>query len=362
MKPIQVFPYRILAVDRDKSLIYKHGKIYLYKNNEKQKLLCRLPLRGMKKILVNFSIIERLLRLEPRMAFPLDENNFCVSWNGAFYNINAISGSIKKEIEFRQNMHNPLNICITKGLKGFSDAIYFGEYWGNPRHEKVSIFSGIEGNWKCCYTFNEGEILHIHGIEPDYENGCLYILSGDGDLESNIYRVTENFKNVEKIVGGSQNFRACCASTTKENLLYVTDTPLEENYLYKLNLRTLEKSKVSKVSGPCIYGKTILCGDDKRKFIFATSVEPDAHYAGTWKYRFSTKPGPGVRDKYSRVYMVNLDGTEITELAKFKKDFLPYQLFQFGNVRFPYQNEKGRLYICPQSVKGYHNKTLVYEV
>ena len=65
---------------------------------------------------------------------------------------------------------------------------------------------------------------------------------------------------------------------------------------------------------------------------------------------FCRKIGPGIQDRYVRIYCGNvLDGFK--EVYKEKKDCLPFASFQFGAVRFPVGGSDGdSLYYQPVAV------------
>lgn len=354
-----LFKDRILIVTKTIVISYYKGKLYKRTNlTDKCNYLCELPNVGIKRFLVKILLMERLLRLEPRFAFPYKDNIFYLSFAGSMYLVDSDTGKIKRVHRYREKMHNPLNPCIVNNLEGFDSGFYYGEYWGNSNHEEISVFCGNGENWKRKYTFPKGSILHIHSIIPDYENKRLLILTGDSDNESAIWEARNDFSVVERIIGGAQQFRSCSAFVHNSDILFTTDTPKETNYLYKYFSIDKHVERIQKIAGPCIYSSQIKDSAGRNYFIFATSVEPDSMFAGTWKYRLSTKTAPGVEDGYSHVYLS--DGNYTKEIACFKKDCFPFQLFQFGNVRFPYIGEDicDKVFLCPQSVKWLHGNTI----
>lgn len=353
-----VFNDRVLLFEKGRIISYKKGTLFFRSDlNKKPQKICRLPNTKIESILSRFMLTERLLRLEPRFAYPRDDASFYLSYNGKLLQINQTNNSIQTVISYRNRMHNPLNICISMGLKGFCDGLYYGEYWGNTEKQEVSLFFVGKNDCRKVYTFPNNTITHVHGIYPDYKNGRMLVLTGDTDKESCIWVAKDNFTSMEKLCGGTQQYRSCCAYTLGENIYFATDTPLEQNYIYKFNEKTGNIVVYHEISGPCIYSVDFVREDGKKMYAFATSVKPDSRMVGGWKYRLSTKLGPGVKDCYSHLYITDLE-SEFFETKPFKKDCFPYQLFQFGNLRFPYQNVRGTLLVSPQSIKNYHGKTV----
>ncbi len=349
---------RALIYEKNRIISYKKGALYIRHGEDQKPIkLCKLPNTGIKALLAKITLTERLLRLEPRFAYPCTDDKFYLSYNGKLYMVDQTTGALKELFAYREKMHNPLNVCLARGLSGFENGLYFGEYWGNTDKQEVSIFVANEETCKKIFTFPAGAVTHIHGVVADYERGRMLILTGDSDSESGIWMARDNFSVVERLCGGSQQYRSCCAYFCEGGIYYATDTPLEQNYIYKYSEDTRSVSVFKKISGPCIYSMDFVGKDGKKYYAFATSVEPDSRFVGGWKYRLSRKPGPGVSDNCSHLYITDFSAV-FYEIEPFQKDWLPYQLFQFGNIRFPYQNVEGILAICPQSIKKYHGKTL----
>ena len=344
-----VYKFKTLAVYGERVLLYKKGKIYIANTTKMYKadFVLRIPYSFRKRLFVKFRLMERLMRLEPRLAIPINSNEFILSCGGNIYRIDVDKKELHFEFKLRATMNNPLMFA-----KKSNGNILFGDYFSNNKHEEVSIYERFNGDWKKVYTFAAGLVYHIHGIVIDEKK--IFILTGDSDSESGIWYTNDNFKNVEKIVGGSQKYRTCVAFPYDGGLIYATDTPLEQNFLYflKKTNNIFECKKIGELPGPCIYGTRI-----NDNFYFATSVEPDARLKSS-RYRFTYKLGPGVKDRYTHIYCYN-SKNELSEVCNFKKDCFPMLLFQFGNCMFPNVELNDKLWFCPVSVKKYDGKTII---
>lgn len=346
---IRIFSkYKVLAAYEGMFLLYHKGKLYtkdILKSN-KVRFFLKLPIPLKKAGLIRFRLTERLFRLEPRLAIAIDRNNFLISCIGKVYLVNLKEKKIIEELKMRPHMNNPLMFA-----KDENGNILFGEYFSNNEHEEVCIYERDNGLWNKVYSFPAGMVYHIHSIVVDGKK--IYILTGDDDKESAIWYTDNHFETVEKLVGGMQKYRACIAYPFDDGLLYATDTPIEQNYLYLIKKENNQwKSKViCKMPGPCIYGTA-----RKDGYYFATSVEPDATLSNM-RYRFSYKLGVGVKDRYTHIIHYSMSGT-INEVVKLKKDVWPMLLFQFGNCTFPYTDLDAKLLVCPISLKKYDGKTI----
>lgn len=342
--------YKMLAMHDGKALLYHKGKLFTQdiRNKAKVQYLLNLPFSVKKRVMVRFRPIERLFRMEPRLATAIDQNNFLLSCAGKIYRVDIQKKELTEELQLRPGMNNPLMFARKE-----NGNILFGEYFSNNDYEEVCVLERDSGNWKKVFSFPPGSIYHIHRIVVDKNR--TFILTGDEDRESAIWYTQDNFKHVDMLVGGSQKYRACVAYPYRGGLIYATDTPLEQNYLFFLQQKSgaWVNEVLYKMPGPCIYGTVRQDG-----FYFSTSVEPDASLSDM-RYRFSYQLGKGIMDRYTHIIRCTREG-EITEIAKLKKDLWPMVLFQFGNCLFPDVELDGELLICPQALKRYDGKTLSF--
>ncbi len=354
-----IYSRKNLCYSNEYYLYSKGPKLYCTdKAHGPSRVLGVLPIGRLKSMLGAFRIFARALRLEPRCGIFVDEAMALVSYHGAIYRVNCTSGEIMLEHHFRPEMNNPLCFTKVENVNGFTDGIYYGEYFLNHAGTEISIHRrNPDGIWNTVYTFPAGSIYHIHGIIPCPEKDCVYVLTGDKDSESGIYEFRNDFKDVRVIVSGKQAYRACVALPTKNGLLYTTDTPLEDNFLYNLDFDTKEIKPVIPIAGPSIYGKVL----SENEMVFSTSVEPDSRITGL-RYEFTNKLGPGVKDRYTHLYYVRVDGDDIKaeEIFSAKKDILPMGVGQFGTLMFP--AGEGQLFVTGQAVRKYDNKTFSIDI
>ena len=222
------------------------------------------------------------------------------------------------ETEFRRTHTilrgtRPLHITAVPG-----DAIFWGEYFDNPAREEVHIYASTDAGdtWSVAYTFPKGAIRHIHNIVHDPWGDCLWVLTGDYGDECRILRAACDFSRVEAVLQGKQQARAVAAIPTDDGLYFSSDTPLEPNYIYRLD-RQESLLQVAPISSSSIYG----CRVGSRVF-FSTMVEPSEVN----------------RDRHVRVY----GGSSASRgapgwhlLLAWQKDRWPMGLFQYGNAVMP---------------------------
>lgn len=356
IKKVTILSKHKLICCSSKYCLYSNGPVLYVSTGlgEKERYINVIPVGGVRRIIGRSKLIARLLRLQVRCGIFVNETLALISYKGAIYYVDCTTGEIRQEHRFRAEMNNPLSFTKVSDVAGFDDGIYYGEYYLNKHKKDVNIYRRSEdGHWDCVYTFLPGSIYHIHAIVPDKYNDCVYVLSGDEDSESGIWRCKNGFSEVEPLIKGSQSFRACVALPMAKGIIYATDTPLEQNYLYLYDYQSKKAKKIMEVDGPCIYGRCI----SEHELIFATSVEPDSRIKGIG-YNFTYKLGDGVKNRYTHLYYVStVDGDiKCVDVFQAKKDCFPMGAAQFGTLHFP--TGTNQCIVVGQSIKKYDNKTL----
>lgn len=203
----------------------------------------------------------------------------------------------------------PLHIATTP-----EGALYWGEYFDNPRRDEVHIYASADGGdtWHVAYSFPKGAIRHVHNIVHDPWQQCLWILTGDNGSECRILRGSLDLTSVETVLAGNQQVRAVAAVATEDGLYFSSDTPLEKNFIYCLN-RDGNLCKLAELSSSSIYG----CRAGNAIF-FSTMVEPSQVNL----------------DRAARVYG-SLDQLHWQRKLEWKKDQWPMRFFQYANAILP---------------------------
>jgi len=321
-----------------KLVCYRYGKL-LVMNDGVCENSYQLFTSKKETILGRCRLTFRLLRLGIRTAIALDEEHILLSIGNMIYEFDLTSGKLSKGYFCGEGVR-PLIFTDVKGIDCFDDGVYFGTYQSVSSKKPVHIFKRIgQDEWQTVYTFEQGAVEHIHNIIPDPYRKCLWIFSGDFGDNAAIWKVTENFGKVERMFYGSQKYRACVVNVLPEGLLYATDSPLSYNHIYLLNPDSGKMRDVMTISGSCIYGCKW-----KDEYVFSSTVEPTGIYKNKIDFLFCWKKGPGIIDRYSRIYSGNLI-KGFKEIVKMKKDILPF-VFQFGTVKFP--NGGGKRFIINQ--------------
>lgn len=326
-------------------LCYQKGQVKLFPFNKNDKAL-DLPLTAKERLLGGSRLFTRLLRFGVRAVEALDGTHAILSTGNRLYELDVESGTITEGWYCGKGIR-PLKMTTVINIRGIEDGVYFGGYLDNRSKKTVNVYRRTDvDQWEVVYTFPHGIINHVHNIVADSYRQCLWMFTGDFDEASAIWRVTENFQKVERVVCNDQKYRGCVAYALPEGLLYATDAPFAENFIYLLDPETFETNPLFPLHGSCIYG----C-QWKENYVFSSTVEGDGRNTSRWEFFFGRKRGAGIKDDYVHMYMGNLkDG--FREIYKEKKDCMPYYTFQFGVFKFPYGvNNTDTLYFQPVATK-----------
>lgn len=318
---------------------YQYGKLIILRN---EKRVAEYSLFRSKKeaLLGRINPLFRLLRLGIRAAEAIDDSRIVLSVGNHLYEYDFASQSLSAGYFVGEGIR-PLIFTTVKGIAGFEDGICFGGYRGNKDKEPVHIYKRMATDkWEVVYTFRQGAINHVHNIVADPYRNCLWAFTGDFDEASAVWKITDNFRKVERVLCNDQKYRGCVVYPVREGLLYATDAPFAPNYIFLMK-EDLSVETIREIDGSCIYGCRY--GD---RIALSTTVEPDGRFNSTLNLLISRKRGAGIKDMYSHLYVGSLS-EGFKEVYKEKKDLWPY-LFQFGAIRFPYgHNASGKLYFQP---------------
>jgi hypothetical protein len=223
-------------------------------------------------------------------------------------------------------------------------SIYWGEYFDNASRQEVHVYaSGDAGlTWDVAYTFPKGAIRHVHNIVHDPWQNCLWILTGDYGDECRVIRASCDFSNLEIVLQGNQQVRAVAAIPCEDALYFASDTPLEQNSIWRLDHQRL-LSRVAAISSSCISAARV-----GSHMFFSTMVEPSEVnlepmvrvYAGDMRYPERWHP-----------------------LLNWRKDRWPMKFFQYGNALLPDgQNTTRYLAVTTIAVEADDMVTSIYDM
>ena len=278
-------------------------------------------------------LTRRLLRAEITHLYKFGENWFCIARKGIFkYDPSSGLFELCHRIE---RGSRPLNLC-----QDTDGTIYFGEYFYNPEKEPVRILKSSDGGttWGTAYTFQKGEINHIHGIFKDRYTDRLWVFTGDDDSASIAGYTADGFKTLHREFEGRQQYRVCVPLFLKDSIIYPTDSQYCRNYIRAIQRDNKQITDLQAIQGSGIYA--VDAGDS---YMVSTTVEPSTVNL----------------DRSSHLWYSS-DGLDWRELCSFEKDILKATLFQFGSIRFPhYEDPNPYIVATGRAVKHLDQSTLI---
>lgn len=334
---------------------YRFGDIFLFREGV---LLKQFSLFAelKERLLGRFRLLYRLLRLGIRAAIAIDEQHILLSVSHRLYELNIETGDLSDGCSCDENVR-PLLFTHVQGIDGFGDGIFYGGYFLNREKRPIHIYQRIGvDRWERVYTFSQGTINHVHQIVPDPYRQCLWVFTGDFDEASAIWKVTDHFRSVERIACNDQRYRACVVYAVSEGLLYATDAPYADDYIYLFRPETQTIEELFPIAGSCIYGCRW-----KDKYVFSSTVEGDGRHLSPWQFCFSRKRGSGIKDDCAHLY-IGEPKTGFKEIYREEKDGWPFYTFQFGVFKFPYGNNNvDTLYFQPVATRSNDLSLMAYQ-
>lgn len=150
-----------------------------------------------------------------------------------------------------------------------------------------------------------------------------------------------DFSQVETVLQGNQQARAVALVPMHDALYFSSDTPLESNFIYRLDRRG-NLSRVIPISSSSIYG----CRAANHIF-FSTMIEPSETNL----------------DRQVRIYASDQSAQNWQPQLAWEKDLWPQRFFQYGNAFLPDgENSTPYLAVTTIAVKSDDMTTSLYDV
>jgi len=321
--------FRPLAMHDDGILGYERGNLILvdYDLKLKHRVSQILYKSVWHRIASRFRIFERVLRLSPSTGIIFDRKLY-VAHRDTIVKYSLDSG--ESSVDFIVPQGRGV-LAFNKISVSGAEWLVFGEYFSNPDRREVSVWAKRAGDsgWIKSTSFSEGEIEHIHNVVQIRDR--ILVLAGDFDKAAGIWHLDFEAGRLCPLARGKQSYRICWAHDGPEGLLTASDTQLQINHLQLLALDRLpvESTKLAELPGSSIYS----CSDGVR-VVFSTVVEPGVVTGNAISTILDTRPGPGIREMDSSIFVLNRNG-KLGKVFSARKDWLPMRLAQFGTFAFP---------------------------
>lgn len=333
----RIFKGRSLYLDQNIIWVAKGMFFWGIDNDGKRKTQKYKVGNFVYSFIAGFRLTRQFLRIGIHHLLPLKNGWFLVSLKKKTLILDNI-GNIKNVFKgYKGNKPGHRGICITP-----AGTIFFGEYTINVKNDTpTSLYRSIDNgmSFQNILTFAKNEVRHIHFIQWDKYESCLWLGTGDKDNECKLMRSNDNGNTWDLIGKGSQLWRAIGLSFTENALYWGTDAGSvpNPNYIIKMDRKTLQIEQIQEVQGPC-HGNAVLAD-------------------GTVYVSTGIEGGVNEKDQYAHVWKCDKDG-KVTEIIKLKKDMFPH-IVQYGVIRYPMGLEESEsLVYTTYALKG--NGEVVY--
>jgi len=265
------------------------------------------------RLVAAFRISRQLLRVGIHHLLPLKNGGYLVTLKRKTLILHCNRNIVNIFTGYIGNKPAHRGVCITP-----NGTVFFGEYTVNINNNNpTSLYRSTDNgmSFQNILTFAKEEVRHIHFVQWDKYEDCIWMGTGDKDYECKLMRSNDNGDSWEIVGQGSQLWRAVGVSFTEDALYWGTDagTVSDPNYIMKMDRKTRHIEKVQEVQGPC-HGNAVLA--DGAVYV-STGIEG----------------GENEKDRYAHVWKCERKSTT-KEIMKLKKDIFPH-VVQYGVIRFP---------------------------
>ncbi len=306
---------RVLHVNGERSIVACGLRLFYYAKGKPERVLAFLPGSFFERVMSVFIFTRLGLRLGVHAALPLSDGRILVVLKRRFVLI-AQDGSTRI-IDRVHRGNKPASRAICQVPDG---SVLYGEYLLNKdRQAPIALYrtENPASGFKKIFEFPAGEVRHIHFVQWDPFDACLWMGTGDANSECHLFKSTDIGKSWLRIGGGTQNWRAVSVIFTEDALFWGTDAGSDAgytpNYIVCFDRLSGNISLIQQVQGPC-HGSGSL--SDGTMFI-STGVEG----------------GENEMDASAHLW-VSRDGQKWVEVYSRLKKKWPH-VIQFGVMRIP---------------------------
>ena len=299
----------------------------------------KLPSDGWMGVFGRSRLFRRALRLDKCNVVPVQEG-LVVIRQGKVFHYDQKKGKLSETLKLK-NCRNVLHQAV---LVRDGKDIIFGEYGNNPDRLDVPVYRSRDDGktWQIVFTFSAGTIKHVHGCYWDPFEEKVWLFTGDFSGECRILVADPEFKDLEWIGDGQQQFRACNAFFTPETVHWVMDSQLETSHHMRLDRKTRQVKQLDGFPGPVWYIKELNDG----WYLAATAQEI----------------GPGVHDDYAHL-LASRDLIHWQEVFKAPHDRWPKRYFKFGVIGFADGPQSSKnFYIFSEALKAMDGKSFLCQL
>ncbi|NQT25739.1 hypothetical protein HQ585_10310 [candidate division KSB1 bacterium] len=319
--------FTVHYVDSDgNAYLSRYNQIYLINPEGRITYFASVPFTKPHHRLLKISIAERLMRSNISHILPLKNGTVLVFFN---HRIFIVSQNGVQSEYYIATCRRPVNVYYNDE----SGRILWGDYLAGHKNT-INIYESQDfgSSWNILHTFPSGMIRHVHNIVFDKYNKHFWILTGDSDRESGIWK-TKDFSKINPFLTGSQNYRAMSIIPTEKGIVIPTDTEYQQNYIQYFSYETSRLERIHKLDGSAFFAQKV-----NNKFLISTVSEPSkintTEHADLW---------------------IRNDGGQWNRILHLKGDILAGKYFRYPSIKIPSYSDnyaKDFVYISTRSIRG----------
>ncbi|NVK49916.1 MAG: hypothetical protein HWE09_09115 [Cyclobacteriaceae bacterium] len=270
-------------------------------------------------------LVARLLRFQFYNVIKIESGGYYIFFGHRifFYNFKQLE-EIKVERQFR---------AFRGGVACIGDTLYFGEYFDNASRGEVNCYRLVDRQLSVFYQFPQGSIRHVHSINFNEFDQCLYVLTGDHGNEAKIVRFNTQGFEPEVLLEGNEDYRAIAIHFLETGFVYGTDAQFQTNTFNYYDYQTSEVSVLKELDGPVFY-----CQPTNKGLLFSTVYEG----------------APAQQGRLVELFYFDNKTKSIQSVKNWAKDRFNTRYFQFGYIKFPnYSKLESKTFVSASGLVGF---------
>jgi hypothetical protein len=307
---------RVLRISGDECIVAQGYSLGVAHRDGVWRQVARISVPMWEEVLASFALTRLALRFGIHAALPLDGGDFLVVLKRRIIKVTSGGETILIDRIHRGNKPASRGVCRCP-----DGVLLYGEYTRNrKRTHPVAVYrtEDIDSGFQKVFEFSPAEVAHIHFLQWDPFEQCIWMGTGDADSECRLYKSADSGLKWACVGGGEQIWRAIGVAFTEEAIFWGTDSGYDtgqtRNFIVRMDRKTRTIRTMQQVQGPC-HGIGVLANG---KLCVSTGVEG----------------GENEVDRLAHLW-VSEDGSHWEEVYALRKNWWrPFDL-QFGVMRIP---------------------------
>ncbi len=262
---------RVLHAAPAETIVARKYRLESYDSIMHSTFIAQINVPWVERLAAAFTFTRLGLRLGIHAALPLADAGILVVLRRRFVLIEPNGEQRLVDVIHRGNKPAFRGVCAVP-----SGPVLYGEYLLNDeRSSPIAVYrsANLLQGFTRIFEFQAGDIRHIHFIQWDPFESCLWMGTGDADNECRLYRSSDTGDSWRLVGSGNQDWRAVAVAFTQNALYWGTDAGSDAgstpNFIMRFDRSSGDLVRVHRVQGPC-HGVGALAG---QTIVVSTGVE-----------------------------------------------------------------------------------------